>query len=396
MSPLLRHLCLSSLSRACRPGGGGQACRRAICGVDLREGKKRAHKNVHIVIGRASHNLYKQMSVFRRALIPTLALSSVGAASVTAIHTQTLDSLPAPLSELIAATAVPFTTLPLPSVLRASAYGWYARMLSIDVSQLSASLTSYRSLHAFLCRDLHTHARPIASGIVAPCDATVLAVGPIGAYGKMPLPQGPYSVRDLIVAGEREQLAHTGVAVADESQSGARLWCVVMRMQIYDVHAIVAPVEWNVQERRNVQGWRGSGLGDLLEKERVALLGGWKWGWFAVVLFEAVGKSWLNVQVGEHWKKRPFWPQIGKVETDTVDQCVKKGDTIANLGSMVVMVFEAPEKGFKFQVEEGQKVKMGQTIALVEDTASVQEIVKPKETKTAKSSASRKMFRRAW
>jgi phosphatidylserine decarboxylase len=45
----------------------------------------------------------------------------------------------------------------------------------------------------------------------------------------------------------------------------------------------------------------------------------------------------------------------------------KKGDEMGGfqLGSTVVLVFEAPLDGFEFKVEPGQKVKVGESIGIV-------------------------------
>jgi phosphatidylserine decarboxylase len=115
--------------------------------------------------------------------------------------------------------------------------------------------------------------------------------------------------------------------------------------------------------------------------ERVALLGYWKHGFFSMTPVGAtnVGSIKINfdkdlttntrMHNGVKTKKNTCY-EAHYTEASSLlkGQPLFKGEEVGGfmLGSTVVLVFEAP-KNFKFNLEQGQKVKMGQPIGDIEE-----------------------------
>jgi len=158
-----------------------------------------------------------------------------------------------------------------------------------------------------------------------------------------------------------------------------RLFFITLYLAPGDYHNYHAPVDMVVEKRNHFAGELlpvapsfaqfMPGLFDV--NERVALLGKWKEGFFS---YTAVGA--LNVgSILIHFDKdfvsnefRPKRPMEGHGSGDTKHYkepvALAKGEEVGGfrLGSTVILIFEAHE-GFTFNVERGQKVKVGERIA---------------------------------
>ena len=110
--------------------------------------------------------------------------------------------------------------------------------------------------------------------------------------------------------------------------------------------------------------------------ERVALFGEWENGFFA---YTAVGATMVgsieiyfdeDVATSKAYRKSKADKHKGYYFDKEYDNAkfLKKGDQIGefNLGSTVILTFEA-EKGFEFDVEVGEKLKIGRSIRKIVD-----------------------------
>lgn len=207
----------------------------------------------------------------------------------------------------------------------------------------------------------------------------------------------------------------------DKEMPTALYYCVVY-LAPGDYHRFHSPVSWVVESRRHFAGELYSVSPYLVSKlpglftlnERVVLLGRWKYGFFGYVPVGAtnVGSIVINFdrelrtnslltdtladKAAEEASERGE-PYSGYAEATYTSaspvlggHALGKGEEMGGfqLGSTIVMVFEAPKGvrpsfdegftgetverkgGFKWNIEKGMKVKMGERIGYVEEEDS--------------------------
>ena len=148
-----------------------------------------------------------------------------------------------------------------------------------------------------------------------------------------------------------------------------------------DYHRFHSPAAWVVEKRRHFFGelfsvspFMARRLQNLFVlNERVALLGRWKYGFFSMVPVGAtnVGSILLNfdrdLRTNLRGRKHPAGTFTEAVYSNASPilngKPLKPGEEMGGfcLGSTVVLVFEA-SKTFTFDVQAGQKVKVGQRL----------------------------------
>merc|ERR1712130_927534 len=184
-----------------------------------------------------------------------------------------------------------------------------------------------------------------------------------------------------------DEKAHsTEVPHSSEPLTADRLKTVLHQVVIYlapgDYHGFHSPADWNVLARRHFPGELLSvnprvarAIGNLFSlNERVAYLGRWKHGFFSMTAVGATNVGSVKVDIDPNlatnessWERETFHQVLWK---DGVE--VKKGEYFGefNLGSTIVLIFEAPED-FKFNLGgEGSIVRVGQAITNIEEGVS--------------------------
>ncbi|KAI1310545.1 phosphatidylserine decarboxylase 1 [Mortierella claussenii] len=165
---------------------------------------------------------------------------------------------------------------------------------------------------------------------------------------------------------------------------GNSLFFCVIYLAPGDYHRFHSPTNWVAETRRHFSGelysvspWMVKQLQDLFVlNERVVLLGKWRYGFFSMVPVGAtnVGSIVLNFdkELRTNQRKDRYTHGHGELLYSGVSrllngQPLRVGEEMGGfkLGSTVVLVFEAP-KNFKFEVEAGQYVKMGQALGKLE------------------------------
>ena len=161
-----------------------------------------------------------------------------------------------------------------------------------------------------------------------------------------------------------------------KANPGNDLYTAVIYLGPGDYHRFHSPTEWAADQRIHVSGELLSVAVDLVKRfpsilslnERVALIGSWRHGFFA---YSAVGAYNVgNITLASDEKFRANVPKVNMGAVDKVafpdPLRLKRGDEVGvfNLGSTIVLVFEAP-KNFAFSVVPGDRVKMGQRIAVL-------------------------------
>lgn len=284
------------------------------------------------------------------------------------------------------------------------------------------SLSSYPTLGAFFRRRLKPGVRPVADAcLVSPADGKVLHWGVLGSGDAVEQVKGvTYSMKAFL--GERLQLdasvvpacglkdaksttestttlkaeeasvatdekAHsTEVPDSCEPLTADRLKTVLHQVVIYlapgDYHGFHSPADWNVLARRHFPGELLSvnprvarAIGNLFSlNERVAYLGRWKHGFFSMTAVGATNVGSVKVDIDpdlatneSSWERETFHQVLWKDGAE-----VKKGEYFGefNLGSTIVLIFEAPED-FKFNLGgEGSIVRVGQAMTIIEEGVS--------------------------
>ncbi|ODN83495.1 phosphatidylserine decarboxylase [Cryptococcus amylolentus CBS 6039] len=164
-----------------------------------------------------------------------------------------------------------------------------------------------------------------------------------------------------------------------------KLFFMVIYLAPGDYHRFHSPTSWVVERRRHFTGdlfsvspYIANRMQDLFVlNERVALLGRWKHGFYSMVPVGAtnVGSIRINFDQALRTNTRVLsHPPKTYAEATYSSASVLKGQPLLageemggfRLGSTVVLVFEAPEN-WKFGVEAGEKVKVGQALGKFEE-----------------------------
>lgn len=161
----------------------------------------------------------------------------------------------------------------------------------------------------------------------------------------------------------------------------SQLFFTVIYLAPGDYHRFHSPAAWVVEKRRHFMGelfsvspYMAKRLQNLFVlNERVSLLGRWKHGFFGMVPVGAtnVGSILLNfdkdLRTNVRGRRQPPGTFTEAVYTKASSvlrgKPLRPGEEMGGfcLGSTIVLVFEAP-KDFAFDVQAGQKVKVGERL----------------------------------
>jgi phosphatidylserine decarboxylase len=150
------------------------------------------------------------------------------------------------------------------------------------------------------------------------------------------------------------------------------LYQIVVYLAPGDYHRFHSPTEWKVDLCRHfpgellsvnprVAGWIG-GLFSL--NERAVYVGNWKYGFFSMTAVGATNVGSIRVYsdpelVTNKWKKG-----VPAMIERPVSVALSRGEDFGefNLGSTIVLLFEAPKASFILGAKAGDAVKMGQPL----------------------------------
>ncbi|KVH89781.1 phosphatidylserine decarboxylase proenzyme 1, mitochondrial isoform X2 [Cynara cardunculus var. scolymus] len=312
----------------------------------------------------------------------------------------------------------------LPVWLRPYAHRAWARAFHSNLEEAALPLDQYASLKDFFVRTLKEGSRPIDSdprSLISPVDGTVIRVGELKEGVLIEQVKGfSYSVSSLLGAGSflplmaasdiqediscqennlrdesrkswwRISLASPKLRESSSSRPMKGLFYCVIYLRPGDYHRIHSPVDWNVLLRRHFSG-RLYPVNEratrtiknlYVENERVVLEGRWQEGYIAMAAIGAtnIGSIELFIEpalkTNQPRKKllQSEAPEERVYEPEGTGVMLKKGDEVAvfNMGSTVVLVFQAPalkkqedeasSSEFKFCVERGDKIRMGEAL----------------------------------
>ncbi|KAK3370128.1 phosphatidylserine decarboxylase proenzyme 1 mitochondrial precursor [Podospora didyma] len=195
--------------------------------------------------------------------------------------------------------------------------------------------------------------------------------------------------------------------LSDDNQTS--LYYAVIYLAPGDYHRFHSPTNWVVERRRHFAGELYS-VSPYLQRtlpglftlnERVVLLGRWRWGFFSYVPVGATNVGSIKVNFDRELRTNSLTtdtaadraaeeaaqrgePYLGYAEATYESasavlggHALRRGEEMGGfqLGSTIVLVFEAPvaghdesgrvRKGWSWNVEKGQKLKVGQAIGQV-------------------------------
>ena len=264
-------------------------------------------------------------------------------------------------------------SIPLPHPIRHAVLSRYCQWTGSDASEATLPLDRYTSISSFFAREVKSDLRPCdpEAALVSPADGKVVSCGTVGAYGSITIKGIRYPVREILAAKQREPMVMSQVAGGKRAERGRRRGYIVMGMGRGDCHRFASPTEWKVHVRRHVPGyllWLNPVVEGLYtENERVALLGEWEFGLFTCTAVAAAGKGCISLDCEESLLQNALLTKLGKVSTENYAAALElsRGASVGafQLGSAIVLVFEAPGEGFAFDVQEGDCVRSGQRIA---------------------------------
>nr|CAG4640838.1 EOG090X05NI [Eulimnadia texana] len=281
------------------------------------------------------------------------------------------------------------TSRELPVWARQPVIGFYSKAFGCNLSEaLEEQIENYPSLSEFFRRKLKEGARIVdmSNCVVAPSDGTVLHFGPV-TEGMVEQVKGVnYSISEFLGPAYWKggpEVRHSQVTESFEksllTRSDTSLYHCVIYLAPGDYHCFHSPVEWTVNFRRHFPGELFSvhplfakwvaGLFSL--NERAVYVGQWRYGFFSMSPVGATNVGSIRVyqdpELRTNCSKRHLPLPYYDRHFDGVT--LKKGEIFGefNLGSTIVLIFEAP-KNFKFGIEPGQKILMGQRLNLCLDS----------------------------
>eukprot|EP01130_Rhizamoeba_saxonica_P016067 TRINITY_DN7353_c0_g1_i2.p1 TRINITY_DN7353_c0_g1~~TRINITY_DN7353_c0_g1_i2.p1 ORF type:complete len:229 (-),score=59.77 TRINITY_DN7353_c0_g1_i2:90-776(-) len=152
------------------------------------------------------------------------------------------------------------------------------------------------------------------------------------------------------------------------------LYYCVMYLSPSDYHGYHSPVDWNIESRVHYPGqlfpvnsWATNYIRGVFGlNERVVLNGKWKHGFFSYIPVGAYNVGSMDLNFEKEFSTNLKKNVVGEkdVKEYNVPISVKKGENIGffNMGSTVVLVFEAPP--LLFMKLPGQKIKLGETLTI--------------------------------
>ncbi|KAM7533298.1 hypothetical protein Aperf_G00000126308 [Anoplocephala perfoliata] len=276
----------------------------------------------------------------------------------------------------------------IPTFLRSFLFGIYTKLTHCNMTEAKEpDIKKYSTLGELFCRELAPASRPLDASafIICPCDGTVVYAGPVEDKEKMlaEIKGKIYNLEEFLGPLPTEN----GLLKGKEAGKSQLLQCVIYLCP-GDYHRFHSPTDWTIKVRRHFTGKllpvsppvikRLSGVFTI--NERVAYLGEWRYGFMSLTAVGATGvgsvvaagsldpclstnqrrsTSKEATEPGLHFHERIIPAAMEKIPVGAPFGLFK-------MGSSIVLVFEAPAKGFEWSVKPGDKVKFGQALMVPE------------------------------
>ncbi|XP_073976508.1 phosphatidylserine decarboxylase isoform X2 [Rhodnius prolixus] len=294
----------------------------------------------------------------------------------------------------------------LPTALRSPVYGTYARLFSVNTTEMARPMDDYACFAEFFVRALKEGVRPLDNEIlVSPADGKLLNAGIVESTQLEQVKGVTYSIKKFLGgldwknsdSSDRDinfnQLSKPCTLDEFNGNHGEKDWDEYKKSLLHnkenelyqcviylgpgDYHRFHSPVDWKVNFRRHFNGELLSvnpsiaswlpGLFTL--NERVVYFGTWEHGFFSFTAVGATNVGSIRIYDDKELKtnKKLSWinrSKVNKPDETHLDLSWSKGQLIGEfrLGSTIVMLLEGP-KGLKFNVGCDQRVRVGKAIS---------------------------------
>lgn len=269
-------------------------------------------------------------------------------------------------------------TVYVPTFLRSSLFGLYARTYGVDLDDMVRPVEDYESFVDFFTRQVKPRKiDPKANQLVAPADSRVLSFGEVKGDDVLLVKGMNYSLGEFLT-GEKHQKYSAAdlekIKKTDQRKEKTKIFEAIFYLSPGDYHRYHSPCDFVVKARKHIVGYLYPVKVSYIAKtprvyednERVALFGEWSKGLMTQVYVGATNVGSMTLAHEPAFKTNSLAAVgLDKVNDLAYSQPVllKKGQEVGmfRLGSTVVMVFEAPES-FTWSIKEGDRVKYGQPV----------------------------------
>lgn len=270
----------------------------------------------------------------------------------------------------------------VPVNLRPYVYGFYSSTFKVKLEEAAIpDFKHYRSIADFFTRPLKDGARIIdrQSNLVSPSDGKVLHMGCVDKSLVEQVKGITYKIDSFLgpetwTAKNDSDLFENKIKLNKSNETD--LYQCIIYLAPGDYHRFHSPAQWEPTLRRHFPGELLSVNPKIAKwfpglfcvNERVVYVGKWEYGFFSYTAVGATNVGSVQIFIDDKLKTNQYLglKPIIKAQYDDLqitNQSFHKGELIGqfNMGSTIVLLFEAP-KNFKFTIEPGQTVTVGQSI----------------------------------
>jgi phosphatidylserine decarboxylase len=252
-----------------------------------------------------------------------------------------------------------------PPQLVQSAIRTFVRVYGVELAEAVVPANGFDSFDSFFTRALKAGARSVDQRpdvVVSPADGRMEDMGTIERHSRFVVKGHEYEVGELLGAPEEAELFRGGTFF-------------IVYLSPRDYHRVHAPVDGRVRRARHVDGTlypvNSIGLQHVpklfARNERVVTVQGSRFGQVATIMVGAIGVGRISVSYDARITTNRG-PVAGTLEYKERGPALTRGGEIGrfHLGSTAIVLL-GPEHSFRFLVEPGAQVRMGQPIAIREE-----------------------------
>jgi phosphatidylserine decarboxylase len=278
-----------------------------------------------------------------------------------------------------------------PTPLVNAAIRMFVRSYDVDLDEAIVPPEGFESFDDFFTRELKPGMRTIdqrADVVVSPADGRVEDLGPVESSSRFLVKGREYDVGELLESVED-----------GERFRGGTFFIVYLSPR--DYHRVHAPVDGRVRYARHVDGTlypvNSIGLQHVprlfARNERVVVVQGSRFGDVATVMVGAIGVGRITTTFDPRIvtnNGKPAWqrgrgprtegsPHPGELRYGDVGPALARGGELGrfHLGSTAI-VFLGPQHPFRFEIEAGTHVRMGQAIAVRDNAGAPAPVAPPR------------------
>eukprot|EP01017_Pseudomicrothorax_dubius_P040241 TRINITY_DN6272_c0_g1_i14.p1 TRINITY_DN6272_c0_g1~~TRINITY_DN6272_c0_g1_i14.p1 ORF type:complete len:334 (+),score=65.56 TRINITY_DN6272_c0_g1_i14:202-1203(+) len=294
--------------------------------------------------------------------------------------------------------------IPIPASLRSTLFGLYAKSYGVILEDITKPLEEFTTFNDFFTREVKP--RPIDARpnvLLSPADSKILSLSEVTEDSCLLIKGFTYQLGELLT-GEPTYVAGPKVleSMKKRPEEKTKLYQCIFYLAPGDYHRFHAPTDILLRKRNHITGYLEPVKESFLPKrptvyqknERIAVFGETPFGFMSVIFVGALNVGSITLTFEKDLKTNPSIADVDKHKNisafdyttgkqiplfekldvpreepaKVVSQGIvlKKGDEMGrfNLGSTVVLVFEAPEQ-FKWNVKIGDRVRMGDVVGLI-------------------------------